>query len=100
MESLFYRAYVFLNRNSASIEIINRKGELQEIHFAYHPHFNALTEDKMEEIQDKIDRSNSQVKLNSLMELTKEFNESLYAEASFKEKASSNKITQSAIFLS
>ena len=50
MESLFYRAYIFLNRNSASIEIINRKGELQEIHFAFHPHFNALTEDKMEEI--------------------------------------------------
>jgi hypothetical protein len=54
----------------------------------------------MEEIQDKIDRSNSQVKLNSLMDLSKQFNESLYAEASFKEKASSNKITKAAILIS
>ena len=32
--------------------------------------------------------------------LSKEFNESLYAEASFKEKASSNKLTQFAISIS
>lgn len=38
----FYNAYMFFHKNTASIEIVNETGNLQEIYFAYLPHFNAL----------------------------------------------------------
>lgn len=45
--NIFFEAYRFFSKNSASIEIINENNELQEVHFGYLPHFNALNDVKI-----------------------------------------------------
>ncbi|KRX07408.1 MIR motif [Pseudocohnilembus persalinus] len=96
----FYNAYMFFHKNTGSIELINENNQLQEITFAYLPHFNALNKDIQNEFEDKINRDSSQSKMISLMNLAKPFNQKLLNEQQFIDAASTNKLFKAAILLS
>ncbi|KRX06931.1 MIR motif [Pseudocohnilembus persalinus] len=97
---IFIEAYKFFSKNTASIEIVNENNEMQDVYFAYLPHFNALNDDIRMDFSDLIQRDNMSTKYASIMEISRQFNQKLLSEQIFIDMASVSQLTQTIIVLS